>query len=193
MNDDWKKEAGYLGRLADVRRRSVDALFDGHWITPEVYGKPESPIEGLMMEALLLVPMDSLHFTDRDSIIEPTLRLVRSDWLQNWGEDPSPSTREYAVLLQQVQIEDYRVDFLILVKLDNRGPYRIVIECDGHEFHDRTKEQAERDKSRDRELAALGCTVLRFTGREIWRDAVSCARDVARVIDRIETDTRPAV
>lgn len=56
-----------------------------------------------------------------------------------------------------------------------RGGVRIAIECDGHDFHERTPEQAQRDKSRDRFLSEQGWIVLRFTGREITRDARSCA------------------
>ncbi len=51
-------------------------------------------------------------------------------------------------------------------------PY--VIECDGHDFHERTKEQAQRDKKRDRELQAAGYKVFRFTGSEIWRSRGEC-------------------
>jgi hypothetical protein len=45
---------------------------------------------------------------------------------------------------------------------------RLVAEVDGHDFHERTKEQAQRDKTRDRDLQAAGFTVFRFTGREVY-------------------------
>ena len=44
---------------------------------------------------------------------------------------------------------------------------RLVVEVDGHDFHERTKEQAQRDKTRDRDLQAAGFIVFRFTGREV--------------------------
>ena len=76
----------------------------------------------------------------------------------------------------QKQIGKYRVDFLV------EGYYfekpsrfsQIIIECDGHDFHERTKEQAGRDKKRDRELQALGFKVYRFTGSEIWKTDGRC-------------------
>lgn len=79
----------------------------------------------------------------------------------------------------QVQEGRYRID-LALVSEEEDLP-RFAIEVDDHEFHEKTKEQAQRDKSRDRTLTAVGWTVLRFTGREVWRDADSCASEVAAI------------
>jgi len=73
------------------------------------------------------------------------------------------------------------------------GPYRadfafpgskVVVECDGHEYHDRTKEQAAHDRKRDRYMQMDGWMVLRFTGAEIHADAVACAEDVLLAISR---------
>jgi hypothetical protein len=51
----------------------------------------------------------------------------------------------------------------------------LVVECDGHAFHERTKEQAARDRSRDRAFQEGGAQVFRFTGSEIFNDPVKCA------------------
>lgn len=51
----------------------------------------------------------------------------------------------------------------------------LAIECDGHDFHEKTKAQASRDKRRDRELASAGAPVVRFTGSEIFRDPLKHA------------------
>lgn len=79
----------------------------------------------------------------------------------------------------QFQISGYRVDFLLewIWEPDNSTLERIIIECDGHDFHEKTKEQAQKDKKRDRDLQGLGFPVLRFTGSEIWRDPLSCATE----------------
>lgn len=76
----------------------------------------------------------------------------------------------------------YRLDFAVIFG----GPrcYRfgkVAVECDGHDFHERTKEQAAHDRSRDRALTRHGWTVLRFTGSEINRDARRCAQEVLDV------------
>lgn len=59
---------------------------------------------------------------------------------------------------------------------------KVAIECDGHRFHERTKEQAARDRSRDRTLTLEGWTVLRFTGSEIWRAPRACAKQVMDLV-----------
>jgi very-short-patch-repair endonuclease len=77
------------------------------------------------------------------------------------------------VLKPQHHVGDYRIDFAI-----GGAGKLILIELDGHEFHERTKEQAEKDKSRDRELQRLGHDVLRFTGSEVNRNPFECAESV---------------
>jgi very-short-patch-repair endonuclease len=71
----------------------------------------------------------------------------------------------------------FRVDFLIAAMMEN-GDFAIGIECDGHDYHDRTKEQAARDKKRDRAIKLAGWEIIRFTGSEIIKDARSCAKEV---------------
>jgi very-short-patch-repair endonuclease len=50
----------------------------------------------------------------------------------------------------------------------NHVTINIVVEIDGHEFHERTKEQAKRDRMRDRLMLMDGYMVLRYTGSEIY-------------------------
>lgn len=87
----------------------------------------------------------------------------------------------------QVQIGDYRVDFL-LTDYSLKTPLHIVIECDGHNFHERTPDQALRDRSRDRAMQMMGARIFRFTGREIWRDPIKCAREVFEFLDKATRD-----
>lgn len=86
------------------------------------------------------------------------------------------------VIDTQVSIDKYVVDFLVTHQGINRS---VVVECDGHDFHEKTKEQAAHDKKRDRELVLLGYTTLRFTGSEIHRDPWECATTVANVLESI--------
>lgn len=67
--------------------------------------------------------------------------------------------------IPQCKVKRYRVDFEIGF-LD--GNY--VIECDGHDFHEKTKEQVIYDKKRERFLISEGLKVLRFSGTEIIHD-----------------------
>jgi very-short-patch-repair endonuclease len=73
----------------------------------------------------------------------------------------------------QVQEGKYRLDFFYkseFVKLD--------IEADGHNFHEKTEDQALNDRVRDRELQKLGFDILRFHRKEIELDLKSCVDQV---------------
>lgn len=81
----------------------------------------------------------------------------------------------------------YRADFMIeytpnMLDDQNRIIKKMIVECDGHSFHERTKEQAKRDKERDRLFQKHGYAVLRFTGSEIVKDPVKCAEEVLAFI-----------
>lgn len=83
----------------------------------------------------------------------------------------------------------YRLDFAVIA--EREWPYptiRIAIECDGHNFHERTKAQARRDRQRDRDLQASGWIVLRFTGQEIYEDAAACAHEAAVTLEMLTLD-----
>ena len=68
-------------------------------------------------------------------------------------------------LSPQHKLNNYYVDFFFF-----NGSEGIIIELDGHEFHEKTKDQAARDKKRDRVLQRSGYKVYHFTGSEIWND-----------------------
>jgi very-short-patch-repair endonuclease len=95
-------------------------------------------------------------------------------------------------IFPQAKIGDYRVDFLLLHSKGLEGVGGIVIECDGHEFHEKTKEQAAKDKARDRDLQERGYKVFRFSGSEIWRDPFACAREVLQHALDIAIDSENA-
>lgn len=71
----------------------------------------------------------------------------------------------------------YRVDFYITAIYKGKEK-NVVVECDGHNFHEKTKEQAAKDKQRDRYLARAGYIVIRFTGSEIWSNPDKCACEI---------------
>lgn len=89
------------------------------------------------------------------------------------------------IISPQYPIGPYRADFV----LRTTGA-RVAVECDGHQFHERTKQQAQRDKERDRFFLNEGWPVLRFTGSEIWADPVKQGDDVASYLMAAEYRTR---
>ena len=83
------------------------------------------------------------------------------------------------IVYPQMLIGRYRVDFAIDHAPTRR---RLVVECDGFEFHDRNIEQAAADKARDRFLLKSGWPVMRFTGSEIARQLDLCLADIVEYL-----------
>lgn len=69
---------------------------------------------------------------------------------------------------------NYKADFLITVTNKNsdgdKKVLKIIIECDGYDFHQKTKEQVDNDNIRERRLQSNGFIVFRYSGREIIND-----------------------
>lgn len=91
-------------------------------------------------------------------------------------------------LVPQYVIGRYRADFLI--GIGGNGPRLskcIVVECDGHDFHEKTKDQAARDKSRDRDMMFVVAKVIRFTGSELHARPFECADDAWELMAQVHT------
>lgn len=132
----------------------------------------ESHIEAVLGSALVLQKIEGISFVCGDQLV-PAKSII-------FGCD-SQGVEWAGAFYCQIPIGSYRPDFYLEVfdqQTEERW-FRAIIECDGHEFHERTKSQAARDKRRDRWFQTEGITVLRFTGSEIWRDAIACADQVA--------------
>lgn len=72
-----------------------------------------------------------------------------------------------------------RVDFLIRYK-PKRGKHKfIIVECDSFQFHS-TADQLVREKKRERELVQSPFKILRFAGREIYKNPSKAAEDILR-------------
>lgn len=82
-----------------------------------------------------------------------------------------------------VDNKTYFVDFSIELMSDD-GSYSMsyAIECDGHDFHEKTKEQVAHDKQRERILLNYFSKVIRFSGSEIYNDANKCVQEVLEII-----------
>lgn len=96
---------------------------------------------------------------------------------------------DLSLLTLQYPIEDYRVDAALWFRDYGGALVGIVVEADGHEYHERTKRQAARDRSRDRALTTAGYHVMRFTGSEIYSATRQCAQQVEGLAERIIKDS----
>lgn len=104
-----------------------------------------------------------------ESPIEAKLMQAIRGWMHHHGASGF-------TLLTQCRIGPYRADLLVT---DTRRdePRKLVVECDGRDFHSREKDM-DRDRRRDRWFAANHIAVMRFSGAEIHRDARGCAAQV---------------
>ena len=155
-----------IDKLVDSIVANYEAEFRSGWEEPTDRFGVTSPIEKLFLLGLMPRIMYS-----------PYTRFLRQSFRFN---DPWPEKlRDGAIHLftQCKIIGTWPVDFVVAIRL-GEAEIKIVIECDGHDFHERTKEQAARDRSRDRELQRLGFKIMRFTGAEIWRDPWACVGEV---------------
>lgn len=127
--------------------------------------------------------------------------IVMQVFSQNTGKDNLfdivtmyGDNADVLVINNQKKIGDYRVDFLLELESDvpdfinkvkladgkkipgiMRETAKLIVECDGHDFHEKTKEQAIKDKTRDRTLQSVGYNIYHFTGSEIYKDCFKCA------------------
>jgi len=65
---------------------------------------------------------------------------------------------------------------------DKINPFKLVIECDGHEFHEKTKAQVKKDNERDYDLKMAGYDVLHFSGSQIYNEPFRCANEALEYI-----------
>ena len=167
----------YLDDIAWWKRTSLEM----------VRQKCESPIEELMAAALIFMEtpiyFDSgvdRHGSDRTLPDFPVQREYDAEvFLERVGPDG-----EGVLIYPQASVLNYRVDFLIAAKVyEYPDIILLVVECDGHDFHEKTKEQARRDKRRDREMLAAGYRVFRFAGSEIHADPDACVEEIRKYLD----------
>lgn len=111
------------------------------------------------------------------------------------GDKPADSILEPAMArlvdrynLPPVQFHErvagYEVDFLV-------AGTQVVLECDGWEFHVRSRDQWRRDRERDAELLAAGYATVRFTWEHVTRRAAATARRIEAVIARWAPEALP--
>lgn len=106
--------------------------------------------------------------------------------------NPGPSVdrngnlcRGYGVFIStQYPVGKYKVDFLL--SQNEIGPSEIltpvIVELDGHDFHDKDKRQRSYEKSRDRYLVKEGFRVLHFTGSDVVSDPFKVAFEALSMI-----------
>lgn len=98
------------------------------------------------------------------------------------------------VLIPQYKVrinsKTYYLDFAFFAEdvegmVDVVNPnFKLAIECDGHDFHEKTKEQVENDNEREYDLKMCGFDVLRFSGSQIYNKPFQCALQTLAYISK---------
>ena len=106
-------------------RPSEDDISTRLWMWSELSDACQSPIEQILLTELLFITNGYHQITSQTGY----------------------HNGEFCTFLNcQEDVIGYRVDFLLTVR---EGDFKrtLIIECDGHDFHEKTKEQAKGDKS----------------------------------------------
>lgn len=149
----------------------------------------ESPIEARFLLALIC----SCALNDL------TIWILNDEELPMYSSSSGGHGDMVLHIKPQQEIGHHRVDFALeltstetfhqVAKMMGEAPpkylpeqvsIKLAVECDGHAFHEKTAEQAMRDKGRDRDLLNDGYPVMRFTGAEIFAAPLKCAYQVVR-------------
>ena len=114
-----------------------------------------------------------------DQLVSCMLEMIPPRVIVHYdGEERGDPGGDRVVLMsRQERLGDYRAD--IYLRIDG-GAFSMAIECDGHQWHERTKQQAAYDRARDRELMCRRVFTIRFTGSEIVHSPERCAADAWR-------------
>ncbi len=174
---------------------SVQAAQVGHDMAALSRNRCQSEVEELFLMAVMAVGAIRHH-----EIVYP--------WpYKNLGPRccASPSRRvfpETLFICPQHVVGRMHVDFLLTFAFETYEPtpagergerlwseVRLVVECDGHDFHEKTKEQARKDKKRDRELQKLGFRLFRYTGSEVWADPIAVATEALDTLRQMSVES----
>lgn len=122
-------------------------------------------------------PIEQLFFVAVHALCKSAFVAVNPDVSHEQYGEKNPYKESRIFITQQAIIGKYRVDFLM--SCDGIGPSEmltpIVVELDGHDFHDKDKRQRSYEKERDRFLVKQGLRVLHFTGADVVADPFKVA------------------
>ena len=114
----------------------------------------DSPIEKILATALTIETKEKLYF-------EPQYEI-------------------------QTKNKKYIVDFLIFgdeyINTFLKKDFKLIIECDGYDFHQKTKKQVNYDNQREYDLKMEKYDILRFSGSKIYNEPIKCANEILNYI-----------
>lgn len=138
-----------------------------------------------------------IHMISRGFFCEdcgsPIEHIFRTAYELVLSEQDTPELCAYS-LEPQVRVQTpkktYIADFIVETRLFpgvtvEREHASIIVECDGHNFHEKTKEQVAYGNERDLALMEAGYHVIHFSGSQIFNDPIKCATDVINFAKKV--------
>lgn len=172
-----------LELLNAFNRRAAYGL---DWLSKNIEASCGSPIEVSVIRGLFLRYKTDKLLSHGQSCICFSPIISTEENLENYAKYDW-----YDFISVQPLIGKYRPDFCFQRIVNNKAVGQlIVIECDGHEFHERTKEQAAHDRKKDRWFQLQGYMMLRFTGSEIYGNLKSVVDQIHEFIPKIDGISR---
>ena len=159
-----------------------DSLKNSGWYLEELLKLPKRVQELMLVNNIRQGIFPSTFYDDIESPIEQIFKTAFDLYMDLTG-------KEYIFLFSQKEIKvndkKYIVDFYFeedeYVNKFNTDK-KIIIECDGYEFHQKTKEQVQKDNEREYNLKMAGYEILRFSGTQIYNNPFKCAEDTYNYI-----------
>lgn len=159
-------------KLAEMRAEYVafaTSRFD------DLLAQCESPIEKLFLSELLFWGWgNEVDYQSRRKLFMAMPELL----LTTAPRSIMSSDGRHVLMIQpeltHPSLGPVRPDFMVVAIVKDGVGRPLVVELDGHDFHERTKEQARRDRSRDRSFVSIGWRIVRFTGSEIYANSSKC-------------------
>jgi very-short-patch-repair endonuclease len=124
-----------------------------------------SPIEKQLMAAFLGV--DWCPFMT----IPPTVCRPGEFWKEG-----------HLIIAPQFEFGGRFLDFLLIGKDDTGDQKWVNVECDGEEYHHTTMDQRDCDRERNKFMPESGIEVIRFRGRDIFKQPAACAHEAATTL-----------
>ncbi len=172
---DWEKDTTYYEQspIESLFILELYKLIKIHTMNEHSFNTSKY---GFYIDELWLDPL--VNF--KTQIGNPSMSSIYRDWstLAIWPQ--------YVI---QCDKNKYRVDFRFTIynvgdeiiipcgsmeDIDTVIPdVQLCVEFDGHDYHEKTKKQAQYDKQRDRDIKLSGYDIIHFTGSEVYKDWMS--------------------
>lgn len=127
-------------------------------------------------------PIEHLFWIAANLLCEANYQVVNPEC--EYSPDGNHKYGYGVYIQQQFPVGNYKVDFLL--SQHGVGPDEIltpvVVELDGHAFHDKDKRQRSYEKARDRHLVKAGYRVIHFTGSDVVADPFKVAFEALEMI-----------